>query len=177
MLAWIIWPSVLRRTVPFIPIKQCSYTKRNQYKRLSKRYATRKTKEKAMADHTGPWNAETQYENHVAMLVLHYFCWFSPSKCLHTFWNPTVKPKQNKYRLSTYCQEKQIQNNKGNAIWFGSCTFFRHWRPCWSPTPSPTQRKRKDGVSAIAYIYMEEFTFVINNNDGKQPYLQGLHTS
>lgn len=24
MLAWIIWPSVLRRTVPFIPIKQCS---------------------------------------------------------------------------------------------------------------------------------------------------------
>ncbi|CAN6564933.1 unnamed protein product [Malus baccata var. baccata] len=36
MLAWIIWPSVLRRTVPFIPIKQCSFivlaTQQNHFK-------------------------------------------------------------------------------------------------------------------------------------------------
>lgn len=46
---------------------------------------------------------------------------------------------------------RQIQCHRVFLKLFKLHTFFRHWRPCSSPTPSPTQRKTNDGVSAIAW--------------------------
>lgn len=49
----------------------------------------------------------------------------------------------------------QKRSNNHLLLWLSLFTFFKHCRPCSSPTPSPTHRKMKDGVSVIAYVQYE----------------------
>lgn len=56
--AWMTWPSVLRHTVPFMPIKQCSCTWKGQILR-------KRTREKQKKRHVGMAENDTSHTNQV----------------------------------------------------------------------------------------------------------------
>lgn len=114
MLAWIIWPSVLRRTVPFMPIKQCSFTTakpNNLGKTTMFVIKTTISNDEMKLQPTGvqqqninfnqPLNVGIKYVNHAAILELQYFYLSSPNIYLHTYEIPTVET-QSQSRKTKY---------------------------------------------------------------------------